>query len=330
MSDPRVCLICCYMGPLPRYFPLWLYTCRYNPEVKFLLFGSHLPEESPVENVDFIPLTLNEFRRRASETVGFDVSLTHPRKICDFKPAYGDIFEEYVSGYDFWGHCDIDIIWGNMSFITEESILEENDVVSARGDRFVSGACTLFKNNDEVRRLYKKSPSWRKVYSEPEMLSFSEACRRPNFKKSLGNIKELVKKERLVSMTDVVFNEVKNGSLSFYTPSLPNTIKELKTNTNYHFSMKWKGGKIKNEEEKEIMAFHLLFAKKDPFFRIPYLDKPLGGLKINKKGIIPKNEKEIKFDLVRISRGFIRWSKKYVNRKAKNAYSKFVNSTIKG
>jgi len=312
------------MGPLPCYFPLWLYTCRYNPEVKFLLFGSHLPEKSPVENVEFIPLTLDEFRRRASETVGFDVSLTHPRKICDFKPAYGDIFEEYVSGYDFWGHCDIDIIWGDMSFITEESILEENDVVSARGDRFVSGACTLFKNNEEMRGMYKKSPSWRKVYSEPEMVSFSEACRRPNFKKNIGNIKELVDTGNLVSMTDVVFNEVKKGRARFYTPSLPNTMKELKTNTKYKFVMKWNRGEIKNKNGEEIMAFHLLFAKKDPFFRIPDFEELPTEFEIGKKGVMPNRENILKFDLFRLLKGYIDWLNKYIIKKAESAYNKFL------
>ena len=42
------------------------------------------------------------------------VTLDRPYKLCDFKPAYGFIFGEYLKEYDYWGHCDIDIVWGDL------------------------------------------------------------------------------------------------------------------------------------------------------------------------------------------------------------------------
>jgi hypothetical protein len=38
------------------------------------------------------------------------MEIRNPYKICDWKPFYGHIFREYLVAYDFWGHCDMDII----------------------------------------------------------------------------------------------------------------------------------------------------------------------------------------------------------------------------
>ena len=92
--------------------------------------------------------------------------------------------------------------------------------------------------------------------------------------------------------------------------------------------MTWKRGKIENKDGKETMAFHLLFAKKDPFFRIPDFEKLPIEFEICKKGVIPNSENIMKFDLVRLSVGCIDWANKYVTRKVKNAYSKFLKYKV--
>ena len=37
-----------------------------------------------------------------------------PYKLCDYKPVYGLIFDEDLQDYDFWGHCDVDLIFGDI------------------------------------------------------------------------------------------------------------------------------------------------------------------------------------------------------------------------
>jgi hypothetical protein len=70
----------------------------------------------------------------ACEKLGFGVNIKHSYKLCDFKPAYGFIFFELIENYDFWGYCDIDIIFGSIrDFITKE-ILESHDLISTRPD----------------------------------------------------------------------------------------------------------------------------------------------------------------------------------------------------
>lgn len=59
----------------------------------------------------------------------FQISLEAPYKLCDFKPAYGDIFKDYAEKYDFWGHCDFDMIFGNLRKFFNEDKLEKYDKV---------------------------------------------------------------------------------------------------------------------------------------------------------------------------------------------------------
>ncbi|MBQ1556002.1 MAG: hypothetical protein IIZ79_00005, partial [Aeriscardovia sp.] len=63
--------------------------------------------------------------------------------------AYGEIFEEELRGYDFWGHCDLDLMFGNIRKFLTDDILEEYDKI---GDQ---GHSTLYKNKTDINSLYR-------------------------------------------------------------------------------------------------------------------------------------------------------------------------------
>ena len=118
---PVVFLIC-WQGDYPWYLPYFLHSCRYNPDIDFLIFTdnqtslTHLPH-----NVRLIPYSLEQFKTDAAKALGFEVAIEFGYKLCDFKPAYGFIFSDYIKKYDFWGYCDIDVIFGNIRlFMTDE------------------------------------------------------------------------------------------------------------------------------------------------------------------------------------------------------------------
>lgn len=65
--------------------------------------------------------------------LGMQVWLEKPYKLCDFRPLYGEIFSNYVDGYDFWGYCDCDLIFGDIrKFLTEE-LLSTKDYLLGMG-----------------------------------------------------------------------------------------------------------------------------------------------------------------------------------------------------
>ncbi|RXM50152.1 DUF6625 family protein [Chryseobacterium sp. CH1] len=121
----RIALINCYFGKKwPSYFNHFLFSCKYNSDVDFLIF-TNLEAPFQIANVHFIKINdLSEFSKIASEKLNLSINILDGYKLCDFKPAYGLIFQEYLKNYDFWGYCDIDIIFGNIRYFLTEKILK--------------------------------------------------------------------------------------------------------------------------------------------------------------------------------------------------------------
>lgn len=149
----KKCFIICWFGKLPSYLPIWVKSCSYNPEYDFLIFSdSSIKFELP-PNVKLIPFSLDEFRKRFYNAHEFMPSIKKAYRICDFRPAYGVIFFEELKDYDYWGYCDIDIVFGNIaSFLSDDRLYDFEAVFNA-------GHFTLVKNNAKMNHLYKKSGS---------------------------------------------------------------------------------------------------------------------------------------------------------------------------
>lgn len=162
-----------YIGKLPNNFQLWLNTCRHNPTIDFLLFTDDRTEYDYPKNVKTWYMSLEEMKSLFQEKFDFHLAIDRPYKFCDFRPAYGEIFSEYLSGYDFWGHCDIDLLWGNMrKFLTDE-ILENYDRIYSRGH------CSLYRNSEVVNAWYRTLPNngyqdWKEVFQTPLSRCFDE------------------------------------------------------------------------------------------------------------------------------------------------------------
>ena len=119
-------IVICYFGKWPPWFPLFLKSCIYNDTIDWLVFSDYdLPEQSG--NIKFHPFFKEQFNRLATKKLGFDINIQDPYKLCDFKPAFGKIFEDYLKEYDFWGYSDIDLIYGNIPGFITSNILKQYD-----------------------------------------------------------------------------------------------------------------------------------------------------------------------------------------------------------
>jgi len=162
-----------YFGKLPNYFPLWLRSCRYNPTIDWFIFtDDQTPFDYP-PNVHVEYKSFEDTRSTFQQHYKFAVALhKDAHKLCDFKVAYGDIFSGYCRGYDFWGYCDIDLVFGNIrNFITED-ILNNHDRI------FSLGHLSLFRNTDRITHLYRNTingePAFEKVFSSAKHYAFDE------------------------------------------------------------------------------------------------------------------------------------------------------------
>lgn len=160
-----------YFGKLPNYFPIWSKTAKANKEYDFWVITDDNTAKSVSENIKIVSITFAEFVEKVQEKFSFQLGLKTPRKLCDFKPTYGYIFEDEIKEYLYWGYCDVDIVLGNLSrFIP----------IDAGFDKlFVHGHMTLFKNNYKMNRLFMNQigfpESYVEILSDTENRMFDEA-----------------------------------------------------------------------------------------------------------------------------------------------------------
>lgn len=163
-----------YVGRWPLWFPAHLQSCKYNPSIRWIFFTDcEIPAVVP-ENVEFVRGSLRDFEKLFKRKTGIRISVETPWKLCDYKPTYGLVFEDYLAGFDFWGHCDIDVIWGNIrKFLATDDILASYDVISPRKKR-ITGTCNLYRNADEINRLFLSDHKFSLVVQERENVRYDE------------------------------------------------------------------------------------------------------------------------------------------------------------
>jgi hypothetical protein len=103
ISNNRIAIVIPYFGKLPVYFNVFLKGCTYNTDLFDVLLFTDIKAPSDLPpNVKFFPINFSEIKKLAEAQLGFEISLEMPYKLCDFKPTYGIIFQEYLKKYDFW------------------------------------------------------------------------------------------------------------------------------------------------------------------------------------------------------------------------------------
>lgn len=107
-------VFCPYFGKLPNYFNLWLKSCEYNSIINFIVITNDKKEYKTPTNVRIIHMEFDEFRRKVQQKFDFKISLESAYKLCDYKPVYGYIFSEYLNDCEYWGYCDLDMIFGDL------------------------------------------------------------------------------------------------------------------------------------------------------------------------------------------------------------------------
>jgi hypothetical protein len=264
----KIALVICYMGPLPRYFDLFLASCEWNPDVDFLIVSDRPLPRPVMPNIRWVQMTLGELNEHLAARLGFEVHVEKAYKLCDFKPTYGHTLADWLEGYDFWGHIDADVLFGDIRSVLTDELLGRYDVLSLRGAPWISGAFTLFRNEERVNLLFKEAPAHESMLQNPVTQSFTETC--GQWDGALVPIAERVQRGERVSMTDVVFNLAEADRLAFCNED---HLREYDPRSKPFF-LRWEAGALYDERRGDkIILYHLLFAKKDPFFYVPVWER---------------------------------------------------------
>lgn len=244
----RIAVIGVYFGKLPNYFHLWMQSCASNSNVDFKLFTDAKVEKNPI-NLEIIHMTLKEMKVLAEQKIGMQIALDTPFKCCDYKPVYGLIFEDYLKDYDYWGHCDLDLIFGDLQSFFDLYQLEKYD-------KFLPlGHLAMYRNTKECNERFRIIPKGGNGYSYsftvPYTTQFDE----------LGGINAIYKEQGYPFFTKRIFADI--SSQWFRVKLAENYVDS--NDVNYHYQVfYWENGKvfrsfIKDDrvEEEEFIYIHI-------------------------------------------------------------------------
>lgn len=138
-----------YFGKFPEHMDLFLESCRHNKEFSFLVFTDQsIPHKLP-ENVSFIRMEFDEVQDLLYKQLGDSATLYSPYKLCDYKPIYGYIFSDYLSDADYWGHCDIDLVFGRIMEFYGDRVFGEYEKIQTQGH------LVFYKNTLRMNEMFK-------------------------------------------------------------------------------------------------------------------------------------------------------------------------------
>jgi hypothetical protein len=275
---PTVCLVACYFGPLPGWIEHYLLSCAHNPSIDFLIITDQQTFPAAPPNVRVLGLSLADFNRLATIKTGVQISLSHPRKFCDFKPLYGHLFEDYLKGWDYWGYTDLDVVYGNIRRVLSAAKLEDYDVFTARRE-FLVGHFSMFRNDDRMRMLYRESGDVLRTITSPHVLSFDE-CGQQWDRRLRGE--PLNGDATCESMTHVVHRLISENRISArFEPA----VIEWPEIGDRGWRLRWQNGRLWSlNEQREVMYFHFHAFKDQVGYSQPISVEPHAAFEISPEG----------------------------------------------
>lgn len=171
----KVCFIIPYFGRFPNYFQLFLNSCAKNSEFNWLLLTDDMRNFDYPGNVKRVEMTFAECQNMIETQLGFKTALETPYKLCDVRPMYGYLFQNYISDYEYWGYCDVDMLIGNLSRFLTGDFLASYDKI------FCLGHMTIYRNtpdnNTVFMQEYHEQVLYRYVLTQPRSMNFDEEWR---------------------------------------------------------------------------------------------------------------------------------------------------------
>ena len=206
----KIRLIIPYFGKLPKFFPYFLLTAKRNQKIDFLIYTDQNVDQFEVlnaDNIEFKTLSFDDLRKKVQSKFDFEISLKTPYKLCDYRGAYGLIFEEELKEYDYWGFCDTDVLLGDIYQFLEKHSFFENDY--ARYGLF--GHLQIFKNSQEVNRIFMSGKGlnyrldYQNVFTNEQSFIFDEA----------NGIQKIFEKSNFKQLQDKFFDDIDISHFSF-------------------------------------------------------------------------------------------------------------------
>ena len=166
-----------FFGELPSYFQLFLNSCEKNNEYDWAIFTNDKTRFRCPNNVKIIHLSFEDFIGRVQKRLNFEIHISSPKKLCDFKPLYGYLFPTLINGYKYWGYCDCDLIFGKISnFVNLKKLGGYSKIGTV-------GHLALMKNEPEINEAFRNDKNFKDIILSKENMVYDEG-----FDGSINNI----------------------------------------------------------------------------------------------------------------------------------------------
>ena len=242
LQKVKIAIIGVWFGNFPEWIDLFFKSCEYNFNVDFYIFTDN-KINNVSKNVKIINTDIAKLKELIQDKLELNISFEKPYKNCDYRPAYGIIFSDYLKGYDYWGHCDFDVIFGDIEKFALEYGINNYD-------KFLHlGHLSLYRNNEKVNNYYKLSGSkvgdYKKVFMSDKNYAFDET----------RGIDAIFEENKLPIFKKRIFAEIKTFHKRF---------RLRKRDKNYkHQAFYWENGKVyraftnsKKVKLQEFMYIH--------------------------------------------------------------------------
>lgn len=265
----RIGQIIPYFGKWPEWMPLYFHSCARNRMIDFIFFTDCETNGDIVnncgDNVVLHKCTFEEYKRLVSTRLGIDYNPTSPYKLTDLKPFLGLIHADILTGYDWWGFGDIDLVYGDMSKLINERNLRRYSLITTH-NYHIAGHCTFMQNNDYYCNLCLNIRDWQRRLCDDTHYGFDEAewsaLVYPHIKYPLALHHRLLK-----HISPKSFNWFMDLSNSIINPR--QLFKEFHTSPAPKSSNHWDydplKGIVTDSTGAELPYLHFLFFKKTPW-----------------------------------------------------------------
>ena len=169
VTGPSMRLVVPYFGERPSYMPLVVKSMAHNPDIHWLLITDEPVRDAP-PNVSVHPCKFADLVARIQIHFDFRISLETPYKLCDFRPAFGEVFAQELAGYDFWGHCDLDVVFGRIRDHLPREAFDADKIL-------IQGNFALYRNTVDAAGWFRHEIdgiSYREVMTNPRAMHFDE------------------------------------------------------------------------------------------------------------------------------------------------------------
>jgi hypothetical protein len=171
--SPSIIVFIPYFGKWPEWIDLFFHSVKRNETIDFLIYTDCETKKFDFPNVRFRKIDLPTYIAEVNDKLNIGFNPPNAYKVCDLRPLFGHIHEKEFAGYDFYGWCDVDLIFGNIRKFYSDEVLKKYDVLSTHSDR-ISGHFALFRNNRKNRHVYQSIYKWREALDEPRFKGIDE------------------------------------------------------------------------------------------------------------------------------------------------------------